>query len=72
VPWPPLELASERTGLGDLGFLDQNGAEGKRILTRGSLTAVGFLDSWRWWGLFSTPSARCVELPRHLRCSNST
>jgi hypothetical protein len=25
--------------LGDLGFLDQNGAEGKRILTRGSLTA---------------------------------
>jgi hypothetical protein len=39
VPWPPVELASKRTGLGDLGFLDQNGAEGKGILTRGSLTA---------------------------------
>jgi hypothetical protein len=32
-------------GLSDLGFLVQNGAEGKRILTRGSLTA-GWVPRW--------------------------
>jgi hypothetical protein len=32
-------------GLSDLGFLDQNGAEGKGILTQGSLT-VGWVPKW--------------------------
>jgi hypothetical protein len=32
-------------GLGDLGFLVQNGAEGKGILTRGTLTA-GWVPRW--------------------------
>jgi hypothetical protein len=32
-------------GLGNLGFLVQNGAEGKGILTRGSLTA-GWVPRW--------------------------
>jgi hypothetical protein len=39
------ELASELTGLGDLGFLVQNGEEDKGILTRGSLTA-GWVPRW--------------------------
>jgi hypothetical protein len=49
--------------LGDLGFLVQNRAEGKGILTRGSLWRVGFLDGsrrrlkvlgLRWWCTTST------------------
>jgi hypothetical protein len=32
-------------GLGDLGFLVQNGEQGKGILTRGSLT-VGWVPMW--------------------------
>jgi hypothetical protein len=38
-------LPPSALGLGGLGFLVQNGAEGKRILTRGSLM-VGWVPRW--------------------------
>jgi hypothetical protein len=38
-------LPPSAPGLGDLGFLVQNGAEGKGILTRGSLMA-GWVPRW--------------------------